>query len=169
MLTSHLYPSSSQVTRRQRPCLPCGVVPEEVISLFWDRISGIQHWLEAIKENTQTKNVKKKNLLETLPLEHSNSMSMSSTIHYPPLPPKKKLLQGHWKPYISFFALVARKLSQIQSLVTTNVSLLAPCRMILSFPLHNFWTFSALANVDISHCLFCRILQVLFESGSWER
>lgn len=87
----------------------------------------------------------------------------------PTHPPKKKLLQGHWKPYISFFALVARKLSQIQSLVTTNVSLLAPCRMILAFPLHNFWTFSALANVDISHCLFCRILQVLFESGSWER
>ena len=171
MLTSHLYPSSSQVTRRQCPCLPWGVVPEEVISLFWDRISGIQHWLEAIKENNQTKYLKKKNLLETLPLEHSNSMSMSSTIHYPPILPThtKKLLQGHWKPYISFFALVARKLSQIQSLDITNVSLLAPCRMILAFPLHNFWTFSALANVDIGHCLFCRILQVLFESGGWER
>ena len=123
------------------------------------------------KRKQPNKVLKKKNLLETLPLEHSNSMSMSSTIHYPPILPThtKKLLQGHWKPYISFFALVARKLSQIQSLDITNVSLLAPCRMILAFPLHNFWTFSALANVDIGHCLFCRILQVLFESGGWER
>ena len=168
MLTCHLYPSTSQGTRRQCPCLPWGVVHEEVISLFWDRISGIQHWLEAIKEKSHTKNLKKIPL-ETLPLEHSNSMSMSSTIHYPPTPPKKNLLQGHWKTYISFFALVARKLRQIQSLVTTSVSLLAPCRMILVFPLHNLWTFSALANVDIGHCLFCRILQVLFESGGWER
>lgn len=118
------------------------------------------------RKQSHTKNlIKTKNPLETLPLEHSNYMSLSSTIHYPP---QKKLLQGHWKPYISFFALVARKLSQIQSSVT-SVPLLAPCRMILVFPLHNFWTFSALANVDIGHCLFCRILQVLFESGGWER